>query len=63
MHCPVCEKKLGREEYHEGEDEGSGDVLRPYAYWLCGECNTQIHDWDDEFDYPEWIDAANAGRV
>lgn len=63
MHCPACQKALGREEYHTGEDEKSDGNLYPYAYWLCGACDTQINDYDDEFEYPEWDGYApqNAG--
>lgn len=58
MHCPVCQKALGREEYNTGEDEKSDGKLYPYAYWLCGACGTQVNDFDDEFEYPEWDEEA-----
>jgi hypothetical protein len=54
MHCPSCDKLLGRDEYYAGEDEKSDGNLYPYAYWICRACETQIHDWEDEFEYAEW---------
>lgn len=52
MHCPSCKKELGLDEYNIGEDEGSGDVLVPYTYWLCSACGKQVRESDDEFEYP-----------
>ena len=50
--CPKCGKQLDpAQNYHEGEDEGSGDVLMPYAAWQCPECRHITHDYDDEFKY------------
>ena len=39
--------------YCEGEDEGSGDVLIPFAYWFCPACGHTVRDFEDDFDPPE----------
>lgn len=50
MYCPECRMPM---LYHEGEDEGSGDVLVPYAYWFCPTCGHTVRDFEDAFDYLE----------
>lgn len=49
MRCPACGAAM---THYETEDEGSGDVLFPVAYWACGECPKYIHDWEDEYEEP-----------
>ena len=49
MRCERCKLKM---LYFEGEDEGSGDQLMPYAYWFCATCDITIHDYEERFEYP-----------
>jgi hypothetical protein len=39
--------------YFTGEDEKSDGQLMAYSYWFCPTCDQIIHDYDDEFEYPE----------
>lgn len=40
------------DEHHVGEDEKSDGNLYPYAYWICHSCDTEVHDWQDEYEPP-----------
>jgi hypothetical protein len=39
--------------FYEGEDEKSDGRMMDYAYWSCPSCDAIVHDYDDEFEYPE----------
>ncbi len=56
MWCPLCYRKLERDEFHPSY----GEVP---AHWLCGACDCRVNEWDDEYDQPEWVEEAprNAG--
>jgi rubrerythrin len=49
MNCPKCCEPM---RFQEGEDEGDGDELMPYAYWLCEKCGHTIRDDEEEFEWP-----------
>ena len=51
VNCPKCGAAM---TFWEGEDEGSGDVLIPYAHYWCAACDVTIHDYDDEFPWDEY---------
>ena len=48
--CPKCGSKM---RYYEGEDEGSGDVLFNYLQLECKSCDHVVHDWNDDFVWPD----------
>lgn len=49
MKCQKCKSGM---ELVTGEDEGSGDTLFEYSYYLCQKCGHIINDYDDEFEWP-----------
>lgn len=52
MICPKCGTKLDpTTDYHEGEDEGPGDVLHAYAEWVCPSCRHTTRDDEGEFKH------------
>jgi hypothetical protein len=49
MECPDCHEEM---RFVEAVAEGAGDVLMPYSYYWCS-CGYEIHDYEDEFEWPE----------
>ena len=50
MKCPKCSAPM---TFFEGEDEFGTNELYPYHEWRCSTCSHVVHDYDDEFEYPE----------
>jgi transposase-like protein len=48
MHCPLCDRKLERNEYQPSPD---GVPSR----WVCSVCDCRINEYDDEFEVPDPI--------
>jgi transposase-like protein len=46
MHCPLCDRKLNRDEYQPAVNEVP-------SRWVCSVCDCRINEYDDEFEAPD----------
>jgi len=53
MKCPTDGEEL---QFIITMDEGDGDTLFAIPYYRCLKCQLVIHDYDDEFEYPDNYD-------
>jgi hypothetical protein len=51
MWCPVCARRLTRDEFQPA----GGDMP---DRWMCGDCDCIVNEYDDEYEQPHWIAAA-----
>ncbi len=51
MWCPVCARRLARDECQPA----LGDIP---DRWMWGDCDCIDNEYDDEYERPEWLSAA-----